>query len=320
MHSNKKLLVSHAPFWHDGSSLSARYYNIMLMALIPVIAGILTYGTRALGVVALSVSTAIIWEYLMNRVARQPVSIGDGNAALIGLLLAMMFPATMPWWAVIVGTFVAVIIAKGIFGGLGANPFNPVVISVTILMVSWPDFLDFNYMLADYQTGFDMAYPLVSAKYFGTGQIEAFSTMDLLLGRQSGGIGATFGLGIIIGGIYLMARGYIRWEIVVSFLVGVFITALLFNKIGDSTQYAGPMVHLLTGYTLIGAVFLATEDSSSPVNFVPMLIYGACGGLLTVLIRNIGVYVDGVVFAVLIINLVNPLVDKIRPKAMGRVV
>ncbi|MDY6904387.1 MAG: RnfABCDGE type electron transport complex subunit D [Thermodesulfobacteriota bacterium] len=318
MHSNKKLLVSHAPFWHDGTSLSAKYYNIMLVALIPTIAGILTYGTPALGVVCLSISTAIIWEYLMNRVSRQPISIGDGNAALIGLLLAMMFPATMPWWAVIVGTFVAVVIAKGIFGGLGANPFNPVVISVAILMVSWPDFLDFNYMLANYDTGFNMAYPMVSAKYFGTGTIAGFSTMDLLLGRQAGGLGTTFGLGIIIAGIYLMARGYIRWEIVVSFLAGVFVTALLFNM-GDSTQYAGPMFHLLSGYTLMGAVFLATEDSSSPVNFIPMLIYGACGGLLTVLIRNIGVYPDGVIFAVLIINLVNPLVDKIRPKAMGRV-
>ncbi len=320
MHSNKKLIVSHAPFWHDGSTISARHYNIMIAALIPVIAGILTYGTQALGVVALSVSTAIIWEYVMNRVAKQPVSIGDGNAALIGLLLAMMFPATMPWWAVIVGTFVSIVIAKGIFGGLGANPFNPAAISVAILMVSWPDLLNFNYMLADYQTGFNMAYPLVSAKYFGTGQVAGFTGMDLLLGRQAGGIGATFGLGILIGGIYLMARGYIRWEIVISFLAGVFVTALLFNILGDSTQYAGPMFHLLTGYTLIGAVFLATEDSSSPVNFVPMLIYGACGGLLTVLIRNIGVYVDGVVFAILIINLINPLVDKIRPKAMGRVV
>lgn len=319
MHSEKKLVVSHAPFWHDGSSLSARHYNIMLAALIPVIAGFMTYGVPAVGVVSLSVSCAIIWELLMNKVMRRPISIGDGNAALIGLLFAMLLPATMPWWVVVVGTFVAIVIAKQIFGGLGANPFNTVMISIAILMVSWPQFFDFDYMLADYDTGFAMAYPLVSAKYFGSASVAAFSPVDLLMGKQAGGIGTTFGLGIIIGGIYLMLRGYVRWEIVVSFLAGVFVTALLFNKFGDSTRYAGPVFHLLTGYTLVGAFFLATEDSTSPVNMAPMFIYGAAGGMLTVLIRNIGVYVDGVVFAILIINLVNPLVDKIRPKALGKV-
>ena len=317
MHSEKKLVVSHAPFWHDGGSLSARHYNIMLAALIPVIAGFVTYGVPAVGVVALSISCAILWELLMNKVMRRPVSIGDGNAALIGLLLAMLMPATMPWWAVLIGTFVAIVIAKQIFGGLGANPFNPVLISVAILMASWPQFFDFNYMLANYDTGFAMAYPLGSAKYFGASSVAAFTPAALLMGKQSGGIGTTFGLGVIIGGVYLMLRGYIRWEIAVSFLAGVFVTALLFNKFGGQ-QYAGPVFHLLTGYTLIGAFFLATEDSSSPVNLLPMFIYGAAGGVLTVLIRNIGVYVDGVVYAILIVNLVNPLVDKIRPKALGR--
>jgi electron transport complex protein RnfD len=139
------------------------------------------------------------------------------------------------------------------------------------------------------------------------------------MGQQSGGIGATFGLGLIIGGIYLIIRGFIRWEISVSFLAGVVITALFFN-ISDPARYAGPVFHLLTGYTLIGAFFLATEDSSSPVNFIPMLIYGAGAGIMTVLIRNIGAYIDGVVFAILLMNLVNPLLDKIRPKALGKVV
>ena len=96
-------------------------------------------------------------------------------------------------------------------------------------------------------------------------------------------------------------------------------TALFFH-ISDPSQYASPVFHLLTGYTLIGAFFLATEDSSSPVNFIPMLIYGAGAGVMTVLIRNIGTYVDGVVFAILLMNLINPICDKIRPKALGKVV
>ena len=125
--------------------------------------------------------------------------------------------------------------------------------------------------------------------------------------------------GLIAGGIYLIAKRIIRWEISISFLGGVLISALIFN-LSDATRFAGPFFHLFTGYTLIGAFFLATEDSSSPVNFIPMLLYGATGGILTVLIRNIGVHIDGVVFAILIINILNPLLDKIRPEALGKVV
>ena len=138
------------------------------------------------------------------------------------------------------------------------------------------------------------------------------------MGRQLGGTGATFGLGLLIGGIYLMLRGFIRWEIALTFLAGVYLTASVFNLF-NPTQFAPPAFHLLTGYTLIGAFFLATEDSSSPVNFVPMLIYGAAGGIMTVLIRNIGAWVDGVILAILVINLISPLLDKIRPQALGKV-
>ena len=149
--------------------------------------------------------------------------------------------------------------------------------------------------------------------------MTSFSLGDLMMGRQMGAIGATFGLGLIIGGIYLMIRGFIRWEISLTFIAGVYLTALLFN-IADPVRFAGPGFHIFTGYTLIGAFFLATDDSSSPVWFVPMLIYGAVGGIMTVLIRNIGAYVDGVILAVLVINLIHPLLDKIRPKALGKVV
>jgi electron transport complex protein RnfD len=319
MLNQKKFIVSHAPFWHDGSTVTARSYNMIVAALPAVLFGFISYGMPAVGVVSLSISSAIVWELLFNKISKRTISIGDGNAAYIGILFGMLLPATSPWWLVITGTFVAVVIGKQIFGGIGGNPFNPVLIGLAILMVSWKDFFDFNEALVNYDLGFAMAYPLASLKHFGVSAISDFSPADLLMGQQSGGIGATFGLGLIIGGIYLIIRGFIRWEISVSFLAGVVISALFFN-IFDPTRYAGPAFHLLTGYTLIGAFFLATEDSSSPVNFIPMLIYGAGAGIMTVLIRNIGAYVDGVVFAILLMNLVNPLLDKIRPKALGKVV
>jgi electron transport complex protein RnfD len=317
MSNTLKLTVSHAPFWHIGSSTSSKSRNILLASLLAVVPGCYQYGQAAVGVVTIAIASAIIWELLINFISRRPVSVGDGNAALIGMIFAMMLPATTPWWAVVTGTFFAVVIGKEIFGGIGANPFNPAVLAMTIVMLSWSHLFDFNAALLNYQFDFKAVYPLVLSKAFGAPAAESFALMDLLKGKQIGGIGSTFGLGLIFGGVYLMLRGYIRWEISISFLAGIFATALCFNFLNPAL-YAGPGFHLLTGYTLIGAFFLATEDSSSPVNFIPMLIYGLLGGTLTVLIRNIGAHIDGVLYAVLIINLVNPIVDKIRPKAIGK--
>jgi len=290
----------------------------MLAALPATVFGILMFGMPAIAVVCFSVSTAMLWEVAINRARKQPVMIGDGNAAMIGLLLAMLLPATTPWWIVLTGTFLAVVIGKHIFGGIGSNPFNPVALTMAIMMVSWKDYFDFNMALRHYDFNFAMAYPLVQLKAFGTQAVESYRTLDLLLGQQAGGIGSIFGLGIIAGGLYLIVRGFIRAEIAVSFIAGIFVTALLFNLVNPA-KYAGPFFHLFTGYTLIAAFFLATEDSSSPVNALPMVIFGALGGVMTLLIRNIGLYPDGAIFAILLINLINPLVDKIRPKAIGKV-
>lgn len=319
MNKDKQFIVSHAPFWHNGSSITERNGHMLLAALIAVIPGIYQYGIPAIAVVCISVSTAMIWEWLSNILAKRPVSISDGHAALMGLLFSMMIPASTPFWVVSIGTLLVIGIGKQIFGGIGANPFHPVLLGLAIIRISWSDFFDFDAALLNYDLGFHMVYPLAALKAFGTSAIESFSAVDLLMGRQIGGIGTTFGIGLILGGIYLILRGFIRWEISVSFLAGIFVTAFIFNQVNPST-YAGPVFHLLTGYTLIGAFFLATEDSSSPVNPIPMLIYGMGCGIMTILIRNIGLYPDGIVFAILLMNLVNPLIDKIRPKAIGKVV
>jgi electron transport complex protein RnfD len=315
----EKLVVAHAPHWHDGSKISTKSYNIMIAALPAVLFGISQYGAPALGVIAFAMACAMIWELIMNLVMRKPASIGDGSAAVTGLLLGMLMPATAPWWLIVLGTFIAIVVGKQIFGGIGFNPLNPPLLALAMLVISFKGIFDFDEALRHYDLGFAMTYPLADLKYFGTGAIGKFDAGALLMGKQAGAVGSTFGLGLIAGGIYLILRGHIRWEISVSFLAGVFITALIFN-LSDPSKYAGPLFHLFTGYTLVAAFFLVSEDSSSPANFIPMLIFGALAGLMTVLIRNIGAYVDGVPFSILLMNLANPLLDKIRPKAIGKVV
>ena len=230
----------------------------------------------------------------------------------------MMLPATSPWWVVVTGTFVAVFLGKMVFGGIGGNPFNPVLVGMAILMLSWKPFFDFDAAYANYEFSFTALDPLFAIKAMGAYAVDGqFPVKALLMGQQVGGIGSTFGLGLIIGGIYLIMKGYIRWEISLSFIIGIVLPAMCFNMV-DPEKYANPMVHLLSGYTLMGAFFLATENSSSPVNRTPMFIWGFFAGFMIILMRNIGVYHDGTVMALLLANLVNPLIDSIKPKALGK--
>ena len=316
--NNNKLTVSHAPFWHDGDSLFKMNLNIMIAALPAVIFGIIQFGIPALGVIALSLSSAMVWELIMTVISKKKLAIGDLDSALIGLLFGMMLPATSPWWLVVTGTFVAVVLGKMIFGGIGANPFNPALIGMAFLMLSWKAFFDFDAAYINYEFDFTALAPLAALKFQGPAAIaDFFPLSDLIMGRQVGAIGSTFGLGLIIGGVYLILRGYIRWEITVSFIAGIIVTALCFN-LANPDVYAGPVIHLFSGYTLMGAFFLATENSSSPANTIPMFLYGFFAAVMIILMRNIGVYEDGTVLAILLLNLVNPLLDNIRPKALGK--
>ncbi len=314
----KKYIVSHAPFLHSGKGVPERYYNMLFAALPAALMGIVYFGVPALAVISLAISSAVLWELIINLVMKRPVTVGDGHAALIGLIFGMLLPATSPYWLVFTGTFVAILIGKQIFGGIGANPFNPAVLAYAILMISWQTYFDFDARLVHYDFDFFALYPPGALKAFGPEAVGNYNAIDLLLGRQAGGLGTTCGLALIVGGLYLIVRGFVRWEIPAAFIAGVVLMAAIFHAF-DPGRYAAPYFHLLTGYALFGAFFLAPEDSSSPVNTISMLIYGAMGGIMTILIRNIGAYADGVIYAILVINLISPLLDKIRPRALGKV-
>lgn len=314
MFKGKYFVKSHAPFFHNGNCITVKNYETMIAAIPAILGGLFLFGAKGLGVICLSVSLSIFWEALFNRLIHREDSVWDGNAALTGLLFGMMMPATVPWWLIATGTFVAIFIGKMIYGGLGCNPLNPVLVAVAMIILSWPKLVDFNAALIDYNFQFEAMFPLTAAKYFPD-RLGNYTVWQMFLGCQTGGTGTTFAFGVLMGGMWLMARGYIRWEISVSFLAAIIITATVF-KVSSPENYASPFFHLVTGYTLLGAFFLAPEDSSSPVNKIPMILYGALAGIFIILIRNIGAYEDGTVFAILLMNVANPLLDKIRPKAI----
>ncbi|MBN2160168.1 MAG: RnfABCDGE type electron transport complex subunit D [Spirochaetes bacterium] len=311
------LVVSHAPHAHDGSSFSGAMYTFIAALAPAAVYAVAIYGVHALRVMTLSMAAAMASEFLIQKLFRQPVSVSDGNSMLTGLLFALILPPGVPWWLVVVGSFVAILVGQQIYGGKGGNPFNPVLVGWAAVRLSWGEYINLDYAMINYRLDFSFEYPLSLLRKAGVAGIEGFNYIDLLLGRQVGGMGSSAVLLIALGGIFLILRGHISWRIPASFLAGVAGTALAFWLVSGSL-YADPLFHLLTGNIMIGAFFLATEYSSSPVNKTAMVIYGLGCGFLTVLFRSWSNYPDGVFFAILIMNIVNPLLDKIRPAVPGR--
>ena len=309
------LTVSPGPHIHSGARITGISYNLLLALLPAAIMGVSHYGFDALRVICASIASAMAAEALIQTILRKPVTIADGSAAVSGFLLALMLPASVPLYVVILANFAGIIIGKQCFGGLGANPLNPVLVGWAVVRITktWAGFLDFDLMLVNYDPGFMIRYPLAALKAGGTQAVAGHDLTSLFLGQQTGGIGSSAIICLLAGGLYLVLRGFIRWEIPLFFLLGVAVVAAIFKGV-DSAVYAGPLFHIFTGYVMIGAFFLSTETASSPVNRWGMVVYGLACGSLTVVLRVWSVYPDGVVFACLLMNLFVPLLDKLKAK------
>ncbi|MDY0164689.1 RnfABCDGE type electron transport complex subunit D [Desulfobotulus sp.] len=315
--SSPRFTISSAPFIHCGHTTARRHLLIMAAALPALVPGILHFGGPAAAVLLLAVGSAMVWELLFQKLFRRPSRAHDGGAALTGLLIAMLMPPAMPWWAVIAATGLAIVLGRELYGGTGAHPFNPVALTTALLLISWPQLYDLDRTFLHHSLDFSAVWPLVEVKAMGAQAAARFSLMDLFLGREIACIGTGCAAGLLLGGLFLMAKGICRFEICLSFILGILLTATAFH-LADPARYAGPLFHLLTGSTLFAAFFLMPEDAGSPVLPLPMLLFGLLGGVLVMLIRNIGAYSDGVVFAVLLMNLLTPILDRMRPKALGR--
>jgi electron transport complex protein RnfD len=310
--SKKIYSVATAPLWHSGRTLQKNMLQTLL-ALLPVIAmAVYRYGYDAVEVMAWAGLTAIVTEALVQKVMKQAPTSDDFSALVDGLLFAFLLPATAPVWLVVIGSAIMIILGRMVFGGYGGSPICAPALGWAVLAISWPDFMDLNGMLLKW----DLIEPLSDLKYFGLDAISSVTPMSLLLGENLGALGASQALMVLIGGVYLLSRGVVRWFIPVSFLAGVILTGLVYNLI-DPQLYASPLFHLLSGSTLVAAFFLMPYPSSSPAWRLPMLLFGFFGGVMVIIIRTYGVYPDGVPFAILLANLCTPLFDLIQPKPFG---
>ncbi len=314
-----KLIISPAPHIHGGDSVNSNMKGV-LIALIPAfLAGLYFFGLGALIVTLTAVISCMLAEYLIQRfLLKGTVTITDGSAAVTGLLLALNLPSNLPLWMIIIGSFVAIGIGKMSFGGLGNNPFNPalvgrvfLLISFPVAMTTWPNPVPFTTAYLDAETG-----PTVLAMIKG-GFGNVPSTLDLFTGNMGGSLGEISALAIIIGLVYLLIRKIITWHIPVSILVTVFVFTAILN-IANPEEFASPVIHLFSGGLMLGAVFMATDYATSPMNPRGMIVYGFGIGLITVIIRAFGAYPEGVSFAILIMNGFTPIINRyIKPKRFG---
>ncbi|WP_319759501.1 RnfABCDGE type electron transport complex subunit D [Maridesulfovibrio sp.] len=306
------LTVSIPPHAHCGRTFKSDALETIIALLPAVFFAVYHYHMLAVRVLALSSFSAVITETVCLYVMKREIEADNYTALLYGLLFGFLIPPASPWWMVATGSAISIFIGRMIFGGLGANPLCVPLVGWAILTVSWPELMNFDIsMLAS-----ELTYPLSQLKNFGPETLTEYPIKSLLLGFQLGGTGAAQTGAVLLGGVYMLARRIVRPDIPLSFIAGVAVTATAFYFI-DPLEYAAPQYHLLCGSTLFGAFFLATDGPSSPSGHIPMLIYGFIAGALLIIIRVYGIYPDGVPFAILLANLMTPLIDKIRPAPFG---
>jgi electron transport complex protein RnfD len=323
------LNVSPSPHAHGKETTQKLMFGVVVALLPALFTSIFYFGWGAIIVTSVSVASCILFEYLIRRfIFRKPITITDGSALVTGLLLAFNVPSNLPVFIVVTGAFVSIAIAKMTFGGLGNNPFNPalvgrvfMLISFPVQMTRWPVPKGFITSYTDAVTG---ATPLAVVKE-GLKNGEPLQQLiaqiptpgQMFLGNMGGSMGEVAAVALLIGFIWLLYKKIITWHIPVSVIGSLIIfTAILW--LIDPEKNANPLFHLLAGGVLLGAIFMATDYVTSPMNPKAMIIYGCGIGILTVIIRVWGAYPEGVSFAILIMNAFVPLMNSyIKPGRFG---
>ncbi|HIT49267.1 MAG TPA: RnfABCDGE type electron transport complex subunit D [Candidatus Coprenecus stercoripullorum] len=330
----RKLLVSPAPHIH-GNENTRKIMRDVLIALAPsVIVSVYFFGFKAIELVLVGAVTCMGVEYLVQKyIMRVKPSVSDLSAAVTGVLLALNLPPNAPWWVMLIGSIVAIGVAKLTFGGLGHNVFNPALVGRVFLLVSFPAIMT-DWTLPDgwFRPEVDAISGATPLSIINEGlasgltlsQIMAnhpeidLSWTQMLFAKTGGSIGELSSFALILGFVYLLARKVIRPHITLSILLTVAALTFIFWQINPD-KYTDPLFNILSGGVLIGSIFMATDYVTSPMTAKGMVIYGVGIGLITVLIRYFGSYPEGISFAILIMNSVVPLINKyVKPRRFGK--
>ena len=330
--SNNRLVVSGSPHVFSKDSVDRRMWGVVL-ALMPAVAySVYLFGLGSIVVLLTSVLGCVLTEYLLQRfVMGGKMTITNGSAVITGLLLAMNLPSNLPIWIILIGCLVAIGLGKYAFGGLGQNIFNPAILGRVFLLISFPQQMTSWPLPMVNRTAYLDA--TTGATYLGQMKVEAMSNVDTstgasvvnavaesvaegltwvdaFIGNMGGSLGEMSAVALIIGGLYMLLRGIISWHIPVSIIA----TIMLFAWGVD----ADPVMSVLSGGVMLGAIFMATDYVTSPMTKKGMIVYGVMIGIITMVIRQWGAYPEGVSFAILIMNGFTPLINKlIRPRRFG---
>lgn len=317
-----KLIVAPAPHVQTSQS-TARIMRDVVIALMPaLVVSTLVFGADVLRVTALSVAACVAFEYLIQKfMVRGAVTVTNWSAVVTGVLLAFNLPASIPWWIVVMGAFVAIAVAKMTFGGLGKNPFNPALVGRVFLLIAYP--VQMTTFPLPVNGAFDAlsgATPLAAVKQ-GIVTPGTVGAQELLLGNMPGSLGEVAALALLCGFVYLLWRRVITWHIPVTVLVTMaafaFVVALGSGQTGEMLWQL-PLFHVLAGGAILGAVFMATDYSTSPMTVRGGVIFAVGIGVITMCIRLWGAYPEGMSFAILIMNACVPLINKyVKPKRFG---
>jgi len=322
-----ELIVSIGPHMLSEESTAKIMWTVSAALLPATLMSVYYFGLPAIMVIVVCLMTSLLAEAGMQWLLKKPITLSDGSAFLTGLLLALNLPANAPLYIPFVGSVVAIMIAKHLFGGLGFNIFNPALVGRAFVLVSFAKIMTTfvapatSFMAMDAKT---TATPLVLLKEEGMSKLlEVFHTKamlyrDLFVGNRAGSLGETSVIAILLGGVFLLAKRYITWHIPVTFIATVGILAWIFGG-KDGLMTGDGLLHMMSGGLMLGAFFMATDYVTGPSVRSAQVVFGVACGALTVLIRLKGGYPEGVMFAILLMNCFAPLLDRgMRSKVFGK--
>ena len=308
-----KFAVTSSPHLRDKAT-SQRIMQEVCLALAPAgVASVILFGWQAAILIAICVATCVLSEFLWQKVTKQKVTVSDWSAVVTGLLLAYNLPATAPWWMAVIGSVIAIVLVKQLFGGIGSNFMNPALTARAVLFISWSSLMSASNP-APLMAGIDVLSGATPLNALNAGSFEGLSLMNLLMGTHGGMLGETCALALILGGLYLCVRGIADWRIPASFIGTVFVCYLL----KDGAEMA--LYQLLAGGLLLGAFFMATDYATSPITRTGRVVFGIGCGLLLFVIRAFANYPEGCSFAILFMNVATPMIDRFTaPRPFGEV-